>query len=110
MPKIYKYEIGCPACGSRENEEEEVEEGHVFRFQCFRCSYAEVVYRGREIDPPTLVASGFKDAEGARKIVGNRVVDAYDKDRATAPASHNPNIYGPSGKPIPRGGGMVEGF
>ena len=88
MPKIYRPEIGCPACGSRENEEEEVEEGHVFRFQCFRCSYAEVVYQGRGIDPPMLVASGFKDAE----------------------ANHNPNIYGPSGKPIPRGGGMIEGF
>lgn len=110
MPKMYRDNISCPACGRTENEEEEVENGHVFRFTCFVCSYAEIVYQGREIDPPRLVASGFMDSTGARKIVGDKVVDLYDTQKNTFSGSFNPNAYDGSGKPIPRGGGLIQGW
>ena len=107
MPKIYKEEMNCPACGRRENEEEEVEDGHVFRFLCFVCSYAEIVYKGSELEPLRLVASGFMDSEGARSIVGDNVVNVYDKQHDVKSASVNPNH---KGFDIPKSGGFIQGW
>lgn len=107
MPRMYNEPMPCPACGRRENEEETVENGHVFRFTCYVCSYAEIVYQGAEIEPPRLVAAGFMDKEGAAKIVGKRIVDMYDKDKEVNSASVNPNHRGFN---IPNGGGIIRGW
>ena len=87
--------------------EETVEDGHVFRFTCYVCSYSEIVYHGREIEPPRLVAAGFMDAEGARAVVGDVIVNMYDKDKTASSASVNPNHKGFN---IPNGGGFIQGW
>ena len=107
MPKVYDRIMPCPVCGRSENEEEIVEDGHVFRFTCFACSYAEITYKGNELEPIRRVAAGFMDSEGARRVVGDAVVDLYDKDKDIKSASVNPHH---KGFDIPDGGGIIQGW